>query len=300
MRRFLKRANSFLNYEAKEFLWSLQRKYRKSLIVKTKQGTFKILTKDNAISRSLFVRKEYESELISKTISFLISKGKHNPNGRGNLMDIGGNNGITTISMLTANFFEKSAIIEPEPSNFELMCENLKLNNLTERVFSFQYAVSDKTGTLVFELSPDNMGDHRIRNNKNPEQIYENFKESQRKLINVPSLPLNEIIKQLPTEFVNGIELVWVDIQGYEGYLFRGAKKWFVESNVAVATEIWPYVIIRSGIVLEEFIEIVSGIWNSYYILRSGRFVRYPMHTFSCFLDELGINGSENIIFMNE
>jgi FkbM family methyltransferase len=300
MKRFLKRTNIFLRYEVQEFYWSLQKKYRKSLIVNTKQGTFKITTNDNAISRSLFVRKEYESELINKTINFLVLKGKTDPNGKGNFLDIGGNNGITTVSMLNANYFEKSAIIEPEPSNFKLMHENFKLNNLSSRVFSYQYAVSDKTGTLIFELSPNNFGDHRVRNTDEKHQLNEDFQESQRKTICVEALPLTEIIKQLPTEFVNKIELVWVDIQGHEGFLFRGAKDWFANSKVPVAAEIWPYVIVRSGISLEEFYDIVRSIWNYYYVLRRGRFVRYPIQTFNCFLDELGINGSENVIFMNE
>lgn len=300
MKNFLKRANSFLIYEAKEFLWSTQRKFRKSMVIKTKQGVYKILTKDNAISRSLFVGKEFESDLISKSIHFLIEKGKVDPKGKGTLLDVGGNNGITTISMLVGNFFAHSAIIEPEPSNFKLMNENLKLNNLADKVVSFQYAVSDKSETLVFELSPDNLGDHRVRNSKDGRQTKESFSESRRETISVQSMPLPEVVSQVPPEIANKIELVWIDIQGHEGYLFRGAKEWFIKTKVPVMVEVWPYVIMRSGISAGEFFEIVSSIWNYYYILRRGRFVRYPIQTFDCFLDELGVDGSENIIFMHE
>jgi FkbM family methyltransferase len=300
MKNFIRRANSFLQYEGKEFIWSIQKKFRKTLIVKTNQGFYRIFTNDNAICRSLFVRKEYESELMTKTISFLREINKVDLQGKGIMLDIGANNGITSITMLLRKYFSNSIAIEPEPNNFNILKENLKLNNLLDSVYCFQNAVSDSSKELNFELSNNNFGDHRIRNENESFSSVENFAESKRKLTKVQALPLPEILKQLPEVITNKIEIVWIDIQGHEGFLFKGAKSWFIETNIPVITEIWPYVILRSGMPIEEFDEIVKSIWNYYYVIRRGRFIRYPIQTFSCFLDELGINGSENIILMKD
>jgi FkbM family methyltransferase len=300
MKNFIRRANSFLQYEGKEFIWSIQKKFRKTLIVKTNQGSYRIFTNDNAICRSLFVRKEYESELITKTISFLREINKVDLQGKGIMLDIGANNGITSITMLLRKYFSNSIAIEPEPNNFNILKENLKLNNLLDSVYCFQNAVSDSSKELNFELSNNNFGDHRIRNENQSFTSVENFAESKRKLTKVQALPLPEILKQLPEVITNKIEIVWIDIQGHEGFLFRGAKDWFINHDVPVVAEIWPYVILRSGMSIEEFDGIVKSIWNYYYVIRRGRFIRYPIQTFSCFLNELRINGSENIILMKD
>ena len=93
------------------------------------------------------------------------------------------------------------------------------------------------------------------------------------------------------------IALIWVDVQGYEGYVFNGAKK-FLSKGIPVVSEIWPYGILRTGMSLEYFCEIIQSIWSYYWVIRRGKFIKYPTSIFYTLFDELGIGiDHENVIF---
>src|SRR5438477_4908957 len=85
---------------------------------------------------------------------------------------------------------------------------------------------------------------------------------------------------------------MWVDVQGYEGYVFKGTA-----TGLPTVSEIWPYGILRSGMSLEEFAKTVNTIWSDFWIERRGRFVRYPIMVFDRYLEELGTDGTGNVIF---
>ena len=99
--------------------------------------------------------------------------------------------------------------------------------------------------------------------------------------------------------------VMWIDIQGYEGYVFKGARE-FLATGIPVVSEIWPYAIARAEMTMEEFNELVTGLWTSFWVKshrkysRAG-FIRYPIVAFSSFLDELGPDGGyDNVIFTIE
>ena len=54
------------------------------------------------------------------------------------------------------------------------------------------------------------------------------------------------------------IGLVWVDIQGHEGRLFRGAQE-TLRQGMPVISEFWPYGIRRSGLERDAYAEIVRS-----------------------------------------
>lgn len=282
-------------------------KFQTSIIISTKQGSFKILTADKVVSKFLFTTGEYEQDEMAYLIRFLRNKNMLPQKGYGIFLDVGANIGTTSISMLNANEFEKAISIESGPENFSLLKHNVTINKLTEKMKCLQYAVTDKMGEIVFELSPSNFGDHRVRTQNSKKNETGRFKETERKTISVHGDTLDNILESQTSFLRHGsISLVWVDVQGHEGYVYRGARKLFA-TNVPVISEIWPYGIKQSGMSEEVFCQVASNTWSHFFVPRNcltqrdPTFVRYPIDTLKYFLQELpGKNDFKNVIFVND
>jgi hypothetical protein len=101
----------------------------------------------------------------------------------------------------------------------------------------------------------------------------------------------------LPSAFTETISLLWVDVQGWEGYIFLGAER-LLSTGIPVASELWPYGMRRAGMSQEQFCEIAERFWSSYWVLRRGKFIQYPIQMLNVYFDELGYDGAfDNIIF---
>lgn len=214
------------------------------------------------------------------------------------MLDVGANIGVISIGLVLAREIDRALAIEPEPNNFRLLQENVDQNGLSQQILCFQSAVGEKVSTLTMELSPDNAGDHRIRGVPTVDAP-ESMHESGRRSIRVPSCPLQDILRrpEVQTFGLSCPSLVWIDVQGYEPYVFQGGKSLF-ERGVPVVSEVWPYGILRAGTSLESFAETIGSFWSDYWIERRGRFVRYPVGVFDRYLEELGTNGDfESVIF---
>jgi len=255
-------------------------------------------TRDNGIGAPLYRNRQHEYDFSIRVIKFLKSSG-FIPPGDVSMLDVGANIGPISIGLLLAGEVALGLAIEPAPYNFGLLCKNVEQNRLSERMLCLQMAVGDKVSTLDMELSPGNLGDHRIREVPAPD-AYEHLRESARQIIQVKSLPLLQILA-LPEVRDFGLSspsLMWIDVQGYEGYVFRGGKS-LLEKGLPAVSEVWPYGILRAGMPLEDFVNIVSDIWTDYWIERRNRFMQYPITVFDRYLGELGSSceNFENVIF---
>jgi len=214
------------------------------------------------------------------------------------MLDVGANIGIISIGLLLAKEITSSIAIEPESKNYDLLIRNVKQNGLLDRIICLQMAAGDKKSTLTMELSSTNYGDHRIQSSP-VENKDERFNESSRQTIQVQSLPLPQILKlpEIKESAASQPSMIWIDVQGYEGYVFKGAER-LLRRGIPTVSEIWPYGIERAGMGLEEFTSIVTGIWSHYWVERRKRFICYPIGVFDRYLDELGTEGyGENVIF---
>jgi len=281
----------------RSILWKINKSFRTRGIIRTKQGIFNIVFNvEDSISRSLFLYKKYHLDHVEKTIAFLQEQYGYKK-GEGTMLDIGANNGVISIAMLSNGYMNQSIAIEPDPTNYSILLENAKLNNLYESMICLNVAASDSKSSLDFELSADNYGDHRIRNDQDISDQLELYQETVRQIITVPSDTLDNILEGIESKFKTNIALIWVDIQGHEGFAFEGAKKIF-SKDIPVVSEIWPYGILRSGKSLVDFNVIVSSIWSHFWVWRKNKFVKYPIEYFSYFLDELGTDGDfDDVIF---
>jgi len=289
--------SDFLHSQSRDRLFKLYGYFHDTVTIPTKQGRITMSTRDQVIARLLFLTRQYEYDFSCRTLHFL-KEMKLIPSSGVHMLDIGANIGIISIGLLLADQITSSIAIEPESRNYDLLKRNVKQNGLLEKIACLQMAVSDKKSTLTMELSSSNFGDHRIQSSP-VENNDERFNESSRQTIQVQSLPLAQILKlpEIRESAASQPSMIWIDIQGYEGYVFKGAEM-FLKKGLPVVSEIWPYGIMRTGMSLEDFTSIVTGIWTHYWIERRKRFIRYPITVFDRYLDELGTEGyGENVIF---
>lgn len=276
------------------------RRFDNPATLKTRQGVFRVpIGVSDPISRELFLHGEFELDLITDAMHLLRDLSGR-PKGKGTLIDIGANNGVISVGMLVTGELDSAVAIEPEPTNFGRLEENVALNGLGHAVHRINCALSSQRATLTFELSDSNYGDHRVRTKSGPLSTRDIFNESERPVITVPADTLDNILLGVPGQFTEDVAVIWIDVQGYEGYAFDGARG-TLANGVPVVSEIWPYGISRAGMTMDAFNELVTGIWRSFWVKRRGRFVRYPILAFRSFLDELGPEGSyDNVIFTCE
>jgi len=276
-------------------LWRLNGIFRKSALISTPQGKFKVVfLKKESIGRSLYVSGQYEMDLISDVLKFLRGAGRL-PEAGGLALDIGANNGVISIGLLHMGKFERAIAFEPEPQNFSLLEYNVNLNGFKDRLLCMPYAIADKPGELRFELSADNYGDHRVRAANAGEGLQN---ESSRREIVVKAQTLDALWSSVPANFSQPPALIWLDVRGYEGYVFKGGQAVF-STGVPVVAEIWPYGIHRAGMTSAQFCESAAALWTHYWIRRRGKFIQYPIETLNAVFEELGDKGVyENLIFM--
>ena len=100
---FLHRIRQKIHYEWRQALWNMNRRLRKSVTVSVQQGIFSLpLAGKDPIGRSLYVNGEFEQDLMSRALTFLRETGRIPEKGKGTLLDIGANTGITSISLLNS------------------------------------------------------------------------------------------------------------------------------------------------------------------------------------------------------
>ncbi len=278
--------------------WKINRLFRKSVTVSTRQGVFTVrLGAEESIGRSLYCKRKYELDFMLQTMALLRGEHKCPPKGEGAIIDVGANIGVTSIGMLYTGELKNAVAIEPEPQNFSLLQRNVNTNKLNDKIICLPYAASHQKGELQFELSNTNFGDHRVRAITHAPGSAEQFGESERRVITVKADQLDNLLAELPESFTRDIAVIWVDVQGHEGYVFMGAAK-LLAKGIPVVSEIWPYGIKRAGMTHEQFYGIARSIWSNYWVLRRGTFVCYPVSTLDVFFDELGnAGGHRNVIF---
>jgi FkbM family methyltransferase len=204
------------------------------LVAARSNETFLVMAGDKVIGRSLFVSGEFDFAKFGTVKRLLGDRWK----GR-LLIDVGANCGPICIPAIKRGYFSQALAIEPEPVNHSLLAANVQLNDLTSRITTRNVACGARDNeSLVFELSATNLGDHRVR--MRPDSGL--MQEAERRTISVRSETLDSIIEEVdPSD-----TLIWIDTQGFEGYVLSGAPR-ALSRRVPLVIEFWPYAMQRVG-----------------------------------------------------
>ena len=279
--------------------WYLRRIFARYARVSTRQGIFELDLKDESISWKMFVLRHYELNWANRVVKFLDESGYYKYSQKGTVLDIGANNGVISIGMLHLHQFYRAIAIEPEPHNFNLLEKNVALNQLQDRMICLPYAISDKQGEVEFEISRRYLGVHRVKRDSTvaiPTPTNENEK---REIVKVPSDTLEHLLERAPAEFVDNIRLIWIDIQGHEGYAFQGAESLF-SRDIPVVTELWPYGILSGGMTTKAYCEIAEKFWRFYWILDEEQLTRHPISNLHDFMGTLARIGKYTNVILTK
>lgn len=195
-----------------------------------------VSSRDLVIGRSLYIKGEFDFDKFVQVFSLLDFDSTKSSM---TLIDIGANIGSIGIPAVSRGYVDKCIAFEPEPLNLKLLKINVILNGLEENFVVYPVALGDKAGEVRFELSDTNYGDHRVRMGEVEEGLYD---EKNRKTISVPMKTLDEYYD----DFLHGDFLIWMDTQGFEGYVLNGAEK-TTSLKIPIVLEFWPYGLRRSG-----------------------------------------------------
>ncbi len=202
---------------------------RGSLLL-TPSGTesFVVSCSDRVIGRRLFASGQFEFENFDTMLPLLGAEFQ-----RKCLIDIGANIGVICIPAVKRGLFEQAIAIEPEPRNYSLLVANVHINGLANRIETKNCALGDgQVAEVEMRLCQDNSGDHRVqsasRSNGDP--------SSSRETIRVPCFTFDQSIGPVDPRST----LIWMDTQGFEGFVLAGAVK-ALRSKPPLVVEFWPH-----------------------------------------------------------
>jgi len=203
---------------------------RKFLIAKEdKFGSLFKFKVEDVVGRHIYKRGEYERDLshyLSKNIDF---------EDDDIALDIGAN--IGWYSILLNKLMPDTGRIyafEPDPLNYELLSENIRLNNV-KNVLAVNNALSNKKEIKkLYQYSNKNLGRHSL--------LYINEGDS----VEVEALVLDQFLEDNGIDFTK-VKFAKIDIEGYEYFALSGATK-VLDHIKCLISEFVPEHMQRGGI----------------------------------------------------
>ena len=157
------------------------------------------LDKNDVMQISLFDYEPIETDIV-----------KSNVKKNDIVVDVGANIGLHTLNMarIVGNTGQVFAF-EPDPSNFEILKKNVKINNYKNIILE-QKAVGDKHGRTTLYQS-DHPGKHRI------------FPQTEQAKSQV-QVELTNLDNYFDSDMTNKINFIKIDVEGLEFNVLKGMK----------------------------------------------------------------------------
>ncbi|HLJ16166.1 MAG TPA: FkbM family methyltransferase [Bryobacteraceae bacterium] len=176
-------------------------------------------------------------------------------------LDIGANVGYYT-ALASGRIGKQGKIIalEPDRENFQYLKRTVAANG-AEHAVCIRKAAADRNGSTRLYISANNRGDHRLYANDLSGSSYE-----------VEISTIDEILKE---QGLDSVDLVKIDVQGYEGHVLRGMRETIRRSNrLILLTEFWPFGLRSAGTAPEDVLtELTESGMRLYELTGKGRLV---------------------------
>jgi FkbM family methyltransferase len=206
-------------------------------------GVFEGDPRDRVVLGYLLGHGTYAPELQALLQEVLFASGE------GTLIDAGANIGLTSIPVARARSVACHCF-EPDPANHTFLARNVIANGVQHLVTLHPFALMAEEGSVDFERSPDNMGDHRVR--KQPAAPVRALEgEHLRQVTRVPARRLDAVLASV--ELKRPVVLK-VDTQGADVQVLRGASGLLRQVDFLIA-EYSPYLLRRMGDSPEAYFE---------------------------------------------
>lgn len=139
-------------------------------------------------------------------------------------IDVGANIGFYTLMLSAAKPGLRVVSFEPNPKNFELLRENIRLNGF-DNVTCEPMALSDVSGTAALYMSPSDMS----------ASLESDFDTTAGPVLKVPTATLDGCLAQ---RSISGPVLIKVDVEGHEAAFFSGAQRTLAMLKPDIITEV--------------------------------------------------------------
>ena len=152
------------------------------------------------------------------------------------VLDIGANFGY--YSLIAARFVGSTGKVyafEPEPKNFRLLVNNIKLNGFSN-IIPLQIALSNENGKARLFLDTTNRAAHSIRQ-RNVMAVAD--------IVEVETTTLDSFVQSKME--THRVDLIIMDVQGAEGLVIAGADETLRKNDVKILMELWPYGLTNIG-----------------------------------------------------
>jgi FkbM family methyltransferase len=149
-------------------------------------------------------------------------------------LDIGANVGYyTALAMATTRGKARVLALEPDPASFRYLLQTVAANP-GSRVDCIPKAASDRNGTGILHTSRNNRGDSRLY----PNDLADGSCE-------VPLVRVDDLLREMQIETV---DLIKIDVQGYESHVVAGMQAAIGRSpRLTILSEFWPHGITSAG-----------------------------------------------------
>ena len=126
------------------------------------------------------------------------------------LLDVGANIGLVSLKMCHERADSCAYCIEPHPGTFSLLQTNIAANQLSDRIFPFQYAASEVAGTISISVSE----------NSNMAKTQDSPGGAIDKCIEVPSVQIDGFCSK------NAVRpnVMKIDVEGHELAVLKGSQ----------------------------------------------------------------------------
>uniref|UniRef100_A0A1D1YI37 S-layer biosynthesis methyltransferase AglP n=1 Tax=Anthurium amnicola TaxID=1678845 RepID=A0A1D1YI37_9ARAE len=155
--------------------------------------------------------KPFRKPDISVAVQEVLEKRKE---GEGFVVDVGANVGMASFAAAAMGF--NVLAFEPVFENLQRICDGLFLNRAWDRVTVFAAAASDQKGNITFHKLVGRLDNSAV----SAVGAKLAFKSNEEIAMEVPSIPLDEIIPDSKQ-----VMLLKIDVQGWEYHVLKGAKK---------------------------------------------------------------------------
>jgi FkbM family methyltransferase len=142
-------------------------------------------------------------------------------------VDIGSNIGLFSLhAAQVVGENGKVFAFEPTPLTYNRLNENIRLNDFEKIIYSYNIGLSDKKGKLFLNISTDG---HDAWNTfaKQDDKIFSDK-------VAIPVDSLDGFLESQLNHFTENIDLIKIDVEGWEQYVLSGARSLLSKENAPV------------------------------------------------------------------
>lgn len=176
------------------------------------------------------------------------------------IVDVGANIGLySCLAADRAPTFARIIGFEPVTENLQYLQKNREQNERSARIVAEEKAVGESAGKISIYLAEGQIGTHSAsaKNALNSTTA-----------VSVPMVSLDDYADE---NFHDPIDLLKVDVEGYEGAVLRGAKKVLQEDKPTLFIEFVPNLLANCNFPASEFVDIIFATYDHVFLIDEPR-----------------------------